>query len=118
MNTVQAQSEKDTWKLKHIVKTMKMNHNLSVHFTPVFYAYMKELHAAKDIYDNVKKRYKNNIDHHKLTPQQGKELLEAHWKSDEAVVQVRKKYTQQFSTMLSPEHVYRVFTLANDKMKQ
>ena len=114
--SLRAQSDKDRWRCRHVVRGLKMSKALEEKFTPVFYAYLKELHEAKDIYDDVKDRYRNAIDKRQLTPTQAQELLDSHWKSDEQEVKVRKKYTLLFSQIVKKPYVYYIFQLANDKV--
>ncbi len=113
--TVTAQSKKDHWRYRHVSKELKMSKQLQQKFSVAFYAYLKEWHTAKDIYDNVKDKYKAQIDKRQLTPAQAQELLESHWKSEEEETKVKRKYTQVFSQIIKKPYVYYIFKLANDK---
>ncbi|MDD4759527.1 MAG: hypothetical protein WCR53_00760 [Bacteroidaceae bacterium] len=110
-----AQSTKDRWRCQHVVKGLKLDKELSAKFSPVFYAYLKDLHQAGDLYDNMKDKYKTQIDKHQLTLEQAQQLLDAHWNSDAKQVQVKQKYTQLFSKIIKLPYVYYAFKLSNDK---
>ena len=114
--TTTAQSKKDNWRYRHVVKELKIGKQLEKKFSPVFYAYLKEWHTAKDIYDNLKDKYRTQIDKRQLTPEQAQELLESHWKSEEQEVKVKRKYTQLFGQVVKKPYVYYIFKLANDKV--
>ena len=110
-----AQTTKDKWRLAHVVKNMKMDKPSAEKLTPLFFAYLKELHEAKDIYDIIKKKYKKEIDNHQLTEAQAHELLHAHWRSEAQEVRVKLKYTTEFRQVLSEPEIFFLFRLANDK---
>jgi len=113
-----AQSTKDRWRCQHVVKGLKMSKELSEKFSPLFYAYLKELRQAGDLYDNMKDKYKAEIDKRQLTVEQAQQLLDAHWDSDAKQVQVRQKYTQLFSKVIKLPYVYYTFKLSNDKAQK
>src|SRR5574344_1540361 len=108
-NVSLAQSAKDRWRCQHVVKGLKLSKELSAKFSPVFYAYLKELHQAGDVYDNLKDKYKTQINKRQLSVEQAQQLLNAHWDSDEKQVQVRQKYTQLFGKILKMNYVFYTF---------
>lgn len=108
----QSQKDKDRW--AYVSTQMKLQKDVKAKVQPVFYSYMKELHAAKDIYDNQKDRLITAIRKNSLTAAQATQLTNARWASDAKVLEVRKAYTKKFSTMLSAQQVYYLFSYAND----
>ena len=112
-----AQTSKDRWRCQHVVKGIKMSSDLQTRFNPVFYAYLKEMHQAGDIYDNLKEKYQTQIDKRQLTNEQAQQLMDAHWTSDAKQVQIKQKYTDLFCKIIKAPYVYEVFRLANDKQK-
>ena len=109
-----AQSDKDRERFAYVSAQMKLTKEVKVKLQPVFYAYMKELHAAKDIYNDLKDKNLTAIRKQKISAELAKQLNAARWRSDEEVLKVRRAYTQKFATVLSPQQVYYVFSFAND----
>lgn len=109
-----AQSDKDRERFAYVCTQMNLPKELKAKVQPVFYAYMKELHAAKDIYNDLKDKYMTPIRKQKLTVEQAKALNAARWRSDEKVLEVRRAYTQKFAAILTPQQVYYLFSFAND----
>ena len=109
-----AQSDKDRERFAYVSAQMKLTKEVKAKLQPVFYAYMKELHAAKDIYNDLKDKNLTAIRKQKISAELAKQLNAARWRSDEEVLKVRRAYTQKFATVLSPQQVYYVFSLAND----
>lgn len=109
-----AQTDKDKERFAYVAAEMKLAKDVKARVQPVFYAYMKELHAAKDIYDALKEKNLTAIRKQTLTAAQANALNAARWRSDEKVLEVRRAYTQKFSTLLSPQQVYYLFSYAND----
>ena len=109
-----AQSDKDRERFAYVCTQMNLPKELKAKVQPVFYAYMKELHAAKDIYNDLKDKYMTPIRKQKLTVEQAKALNAARWRSDEKVLEVRRAYTQKFAAILTPQQVYYLFSYAND----
>ena len=109
-----AQSDKDRERFAYVATQMHLTKEVKAKLQPMFYAYMKELHAAKDIYNDLKDKNLTAIRKQKITADQARQLNAARWRSDEEVLKVRRAYTQKFSTLLSPQQVYYLFSLAND----
>lgn len=109
-----AQSQKDKERWAYVSTQMKLNKDAKAKVQPVFYNYMKELHAAKDIYDNAKNKLLSAIRKNKLTVAQANQLTNARWTSDAKVLEVRRAYTKKFSAVLTPQQVYYLFSFAND----
>ena len=109
-----AQSDKDRERFAYVSSQMGLTKELKAKVQPVFYAYMKELHIAKDIYNDLKDKWLTPIHKKKITAEQAKTLTAARWRSDEEVLKVRRAYTQKFSAILTPQQVYYLFTYAND----
>ena len=109
-----AQSDKDRERFAYVSAQMKLTKEVKAKLQPVFYAYMKELHAAKDIYNDLKDKNLTAIRKQKISAALAKQLNAARWRSDEEVLKVRRAYTQKFATVLSPQQVYYVFSFAND----
>lgn len=109
-----AQSDKDKERFAYVATQMKFSKDMKVRVQPVFYAYMKELHAAKDIYDALKEKNLIAIRKQTLTVAQANALTAARWRSDEKVLEVRRAYTQKFAALLSPQQIYYLFSFAND----
>ena len=109
-----AQSDKDRERFAYVSAQMKLTKEVEAKLQPVFYAYMKELHAAKDIYNDLKDKNLTAIRKQKISAELAKQLNAARWRSDEEVLKVRRAYTQKFATVLSPQQVYYVFSFAND----
>lgn len=115
-----AQSEKDKARFAYVSTQMNLNKDVKAKLQPLYYAYLKELHAAKDIYDNMKAKYATQIKKNTLTAEQANSLNNARWQSDAKVLEVRKAYTQKFKTVLTAQQVYFLFSYSNDsksKMK-
>ena len=81
-NGTQAQTSKEKVRHNYVVKQLKLDKTIVGKFSPQFYAYLKELKAAKDIYDKPKDQLRSQIDANKLTEAQAKMLIDAHWKAD------------------------------------
>ncbi|MBR1917933.1 MAG: hypothetical protein IJ832_08910 [Bacteroidaceae bacterium] len=109
-----AQSDKDRERFAYVTTQMKLPKDLKAKLQPIFYAYMKELHAAKDIYNDLKDKNLTAIRKQKITAEQAKQLNTARWRSDEEVLKVRRAYSQKFAAVLSPQQVYYLFSFAND----
>lgn len=109
-----AQSEKDKMRFAYVTTHLKLAKDTKAKLQPVFYAYMREYHAAKDIYNNLKTKYETAIKKNTLTADQAKALNTAHWQSDAKVLDVRRNYTQKFYNILSPQQVYALFMYSND----
>lgn len=109
-----AQSDKDRERFAYVTTQMKLPKDLKAKLQPIFYAYMKELHAAKDIYNDLKDKNLTAIRKQKITAELAKQLNAARWRSDEEVLKVRRAYSQKFAAVLSPQQVYYVFSFAND----
>ena len=109
-----AQSDKDRERFAYVSAQMKLTKEVKAKLQPVFYAYMKELHAAKDIYNDLKDKNLTAIRKQKISAELAKQLNAARWRSDEEVLKVRRAYTQKFAAVLSPQQVYYVFSFAND----
>ena len=109
-----AQSDKDRERFAYVTTQMKLPKDLKAKLQPIFYAYMKELHAAKDIYNDLKDNNLTAIRKQKITAEQAKQLNAARWRSDEEVLKVRRAYSQKFAAVLSPQQVYYLFSFAND----
>lgn len=109
-----AQSDKDKERFAYVSSQLKLSKDVKAKLQPVFYAYRKELHAAKDIYNTLKDKYTTAIKKNTITAEQAKALTNAHWQSDSKVVEVRKAYTQKFLTILTPQQTYYLFDYAND----
>lgn len=109
-----AQSDKDRERFAYVTTQMKLPKDLKAKLQPIFYAYMKELHAAKDIYNDMKDKNLTAIRKQKITAEQAKQLNAARWRSDEEVLKVRRAYSQKFAAVLSPQQVYYLFSFAND----
>ena len=109
-----AQSDKDRERFAYVSAQMKLTKEVKAKLQPVFYAYMKELHAAKDIYNDLKDKNLTAIRKQKISAELAKQLNAARWRCDEEVLKVRRAYTQKFATVLSPQQVYYVFSFAND----
>ena len=109
-----AQSDKDRERFAYVSAQMKLTKEVKAKLQPVFYAYMKELHAAKDIYNDLKDKNLTAIRKQKISAELAKQLNAARWRSDEEVLKVRRAYTQKFAIVLSPQQVYYVFSFAND----
>lgn len=112
LSAAQSQKDKDRW--AYVSTQMKLNKDVKAKVQPVFYSYMKELHAAKDIYDNAKNKLLSAIRKNKLTVAQANQLTNARWTSDAKVLEVRRNYTKKFSAVLTPQQVYYLFSYAND----
>lgn len=112
LTMAQSQKDKDRW--AYVATQMKLSRDAKAKVQPVFYSYMKELHAAKDIYDNAKDNLISSIRKNRLTTAQANQLTNARWASDAKVLEVRRAYTKKFSAMLSPQQVYYLFSYAND----
>ena len=109
-----AQSDKDRERFAYVTTQMKLPKDLKAKLQPIFYADMKELHAAKDIYNDLKDKNLTAIRKQKITAEQAKQLNAARWRSDEEVLKVRRAYSQKFAAVLSPQQVYYLFSFAND----
>lgn len=109
-----AQSDKDRERFAYVTTQMKLPKDLKAKLQPIFYAYMKELHAAKDIYNDLKDKNLTAIRKQKITAELAKQLNAARWRSDEEVLKVRRAYSQKFAAVLSPQQVYYLFSFAND----
>lgn len=108
----QSQKDKDRW--AYVSTQMKLSKDVKAKVQPVFYNYLRELRAAKDIYDTPKNNLLTAIRKNKLTVAQANQLTNARWASDAKELEVRRAYTKKFSAMLTPQQVYYLFSYAND----
>ena len=74
----------------------------------------EDKNRLRPVYDNLKEKNLTAIRKDKLTSNQAIMLNNARWASDAKVLEVRKKYSQKFATVLSPQQVYYLFSYAND----
>ena len=112
---LRADTIKDRNRCTYVMKQMKMTQAGRVKFAPVFMAYLKELKVAKSDYTGLKNQLKKSIKANSLTETQAKELLEAHWASDEKEVEVKRRYTDKFIRMVGTKATFNIFRFANDK---
>jgi Skp family chaperone for outer membrane proteins len=110
-----AQTAKEKKRCAYVMKQTRMTQATCTKFAPLFMAYQKELKAAKAGYDNLKDKLKSSIKANRLTDAQARQLLEAHWTSDEKEVAVRRRYTATFTRLIGAKATYNVFRFANDK---
>lgn len=113
-----AQSAKQKKRCNYVMSSMKMDKAQRPQFQKLFYAYLKELKTAKDIYDAPKDAVKSDIDKHKISDKQAQELTAKRWQSDEQKLKVRRKYAPLFQKMLGARGTFYVFKYANDNIDE
>ena len=115
---VSSQTTKDQERFNYVAKQMKLNPETKNKLRPLFYSYRKDLRAAKSTYNTLKDKNITAIKRMKLTAEQAKALNNARWNSDIKATEVKKAYTQKFSTILTPQQVYYLFSYANDSKEK
>lgn len=112
---LKAETTKEQQRCAYVMKQMKMAREGRTKFAPVFMAYQKELKAAKAGYNGLKDRLRSSIKGNRLTDAQARQLLDAHWASDEKELEVKRRYTNTFIRMVGAKAAFNVFRFANDK---
>lgn len=105
-------------RVAYVLEHLSLDKATAAKFKPVLNAYLKEMKDAKDIYDDVKDKYKEQEKSGKLTDSQANQLLKAKLESDTKELAIRKKYQPKFVTILKGAKAYYAFDLANDKMSK
>ena len=109
---------KEQIKSSYVLKNLRLDKNTASKFKPLFLNYLKEMKEAKDVYDNVKDKYKASIKKGTLSDSQADQLLNAHWNSDAREVAVKKKYTTIFTSCIGAKRTFLAFDYASDSMKK
>ena len=109
---------KEQIKSSYVLKNLRLDKNTASKFKPLFLNYLKEMKEAKDVYDNVKDKYKASIKKGTLSDSQADQLLNAHWNSDAREIAVKKKYTTIFTSCIGAKRTFLAFDYASDSMKK
>jgi Skp family chaperone for outer membrane proteins len=119
MGVISASAQnKSQIKCGYVLKNLKLDKATAAKFKPLFMNYVNELKAAKDVYDNVKDKYKPAIKSGRLTDAQASQLLNAHWNSDARETAVKRKYTSVFTSCIGVRKTFEAFDYASDSMKK
>lgn len=105
-------------RVAYTIKNLKLDAAAQKSLQPILMSYLTELKAAQKPYEDMKDKYKNDIDKGTLTDKVANALLEAKWKSAKEETAVKEKYEKQFRTVLSAKKVWYCFSLLNDKMSK
>jgi len=109
---------KEQIKSGYVLKNLRLDKTTEAKFKPLFLNYLKEMKEAKDVYDNVKDKYKAAIKKGNLTDNQAAQLLNAHWNSDAREIAIKKKYTTIFTPCIGVKRTFLAFDYASDSMKK
>lgn len=113
-----AQSDKDRERFDYVANRMKLDNTMRQKLKPIFFAYRKDLKAAKDIYNDVKDKHATPIKKMTLSVSQARELNNARRNADAKVLEVKSKYERSFLSVLSPQQVCYLFMFANDSKEK
>lgn len=105
-------------RVAYTIKNLKLDAATSKSLQPILMAYLQELKAAQKPYDDLKEKYKNDIEKGTLTDKVATALLSAKWAAAKAETAVKEKYDKQIRTVLSVKKTWYCFSLLNDKMSK
>lgn len=114
----QAAPTKQQKRVAYTIKNLKLDATTSKALQPLLLAYLNELKAAQKPYDDLKDKYKNDIDKGTLTDKIATTLLTAKWQAAKNEVAVKQKYEAKFREILSAKKTFYCFSLLNDKMSK
>jgi len=105
-------------RVAYTLKNLKLDAATKKSLQPMLISYLQELKAAQKPYDDLKEKYKNDIDKGTMTDKVATALLQAKWTAARNENAVKEKYDKQFRTVLSVKKVWYCFDLLNDKMSK
>ncbi len=118
VNAAQAEPTKTQKRIAYTLKNLKLNAQQQKSLQPILTAYCADIKAAKKKYEEMKKKYENDIDKGVLTDKAAEALLDAKFEAESKELEVKKSYSKKFASVVSPKKVYLTFSLINDKMSK
>lgn len=115
---ITAAPTKQQKRVAYAIKNLKLDATTAKTLQPILMSYLQELKAAQKPYDDLKDKYKTDIDKGTLTDKAATALLAAKWAAAKAETAVKEKYDKQFRTVLSAKKTWYCFDLLNDKMSK
>lgn len=115
---VMAAPTKQQKRVAYALKNLKLDAATSKALQPILLAYLTELKAAQKPYDDLKDKYKTDIDKGTLTDKVATALLTAKWNAAKAEVVVKQKYEAKFREHITAKKIWYCFDLLNDKMSK
>lgn len=118
VSTTMAAPTKQQKRVAYTLKNLKLDAATQKKLQPILLAYLQELKAASKAYDDMKDKYKGDIDKGVLTDKAATALLAAKWAAAKNETAVKQKYEAKFKELLSPKKVWYCYALLNDKMSK
>ncbi len=109
----QAQANRDA-RVAYVLKNLGINADTQKKLKPLLQAYLADKKTAGAEYSAQKDKMKSAIKNGTLTNDQATKLLTLKWNAEAKETAVKRKYTEQFQTVLSAKKTYKCFTLLND----
>ncbi len=108
-----AQTNRDA-RVAYVLKNLGINADTQKKLKPLLQAYLADKKTAGAEYAAQKDKMKSAIKNGTLTNDQATKLLTLKWNAEAKETAVKRKYTEQFQTVLSAKKTYKCFTLLND----
>lgn len=105
-------------RVAYTLKNLKVDAATSKVLQPLLMAYLTELKAAQKPYEDLKDKYKTDIEKGILTDKVATTLLTAKWAAAKAELSVKQKYQAKFMEHISAKKTWYCFDLLNDKMSK
>lgn len=105
-------------RVAYTIKNLRLNAEQQKSLQPVLTAYLADLKAAKKTYEDMKKKYENDIDKGTLTDKVAEALLKAKFECEAKELEVKTTYRKKFAAIIPSRKVYICFSLINDKMSK
>jgi len=115
---VMAAPTKQQKRVVYTLKNLKLDATTQKSLQPLLLSYLQELKAAQKPYDDLKEKYKNDIDKGTLTDKVASALLTAKWTAAKNENTVKEKYDKLFRNVIPAKKVWYCFDLLNDKMSK
>lgn len=118
INAYAAGPTKTQKRIAYTIKNLKLNATQQKALQPLLVSYCADMKAAKQAYDDLKKKYERDIDNGTLTDNAAKALLTAKFTAENKELEVKKTYQKKFEAVIPAKKVYYCFDLINDKMSK
>jgi len=102
-------------RVAYVLNQLKLDNESSRKLKPMLQAYLKDKKDASDAYEALKDKYKSEIKKGTLTDKHASSLLKEKWIAEQKELDVKKRYSAKFRTVLSPKKTYLCFSYLNDK---
>lgn len=113
-SAIQAQSTSQL-RVKYIEKNIGISATELSKLSPTIKAFVKDIKVAGDIYDNVKSKYKSNLQNNTLNDKQAAELNTAKLASESKICSIKSAYYPKFQKLTSEKVIFKIYKLVSDK---